>query len=62
MILWMCVTKDKYELPIAVADTAEELAKQIGLKSTNVIYTDLWHYKKGHTKSCRFRKVQVDSK
>ena len=30
MFVWMAVTKDKYELPIAAADTAKELAEMIG--------------------------------
>ena len=28
---WIRVTKDKYELPIAVGDTSEELAKLVGV-------------------------------
>lgn len=34
---YMLVTKDKYELPLAVADSAEELAKTIGV-SKNYVY------------------------
>ena len=30
MFVWMAVTKDKYELPIAAADTAKEFAEMIG--------------------------------
>lgn len=33
---WMRVTKDKYELPIAVGDTAEELAKLVGVKVATI--------------------------
>lgn len=33
MTLWLKVTNDKYELPLAVADTKKELAKMLGLKS-----------------------------
>lgn len=32
-IIYMKITADKYELPIAWADTPEELAKQLGIKS-----------------------------
>lgn len=32
--IYMKVTDDKYELPIAWGDTAAELAGQLGLKST----------------------------
>ena len=32
---WIACTKDEYELPVAVADTAEQLAARIGIsKST----------------------------
>ena len=33
---WMRVTKDKYELPIAVGDTSEELAKLDGVKAATI--------------------------
>ena len=33
---WMRVTKDKYELPIAVGDTSEELAKLVGVKAATI--------------------------
>ena len=36
--LYLAVTNDKYELPIAVADSASELAKMLGL-SVYTIYT-----------------------
>ena len=35
--LWLLVTKDKYELPILVADTANELAKMTGTTKNNVV-------------------------
>lgn len=31
MIVWMLVTKDKYQLPIAIGDTSKELAKYVEL-------------------------------
>lgn len=34
---YMLVTKDKYELPLAIADSAEDLAKIIGV-SKNYVY------------------------
>lgn len=34
--LWIAVEADEYELPIAVADTAEELANHFGVKQTTV--------------------------
>ena len=36
MKLYMKVTNDEYELPLAVADTQEELAKLLGVSRTAV--------------------------
>lgn len=36
MILWLAVSKDKYELPLAVADTAAELGRMIGVSGGNI--------------------------
>lgn len=36
MTLYMKVTKDKYELPLAVAETKAELARILGLSRGNV--------------------------
>ena len=33
MVVWLRVTKDKYELPEYIADTAEELADMLGIRS-----------------------------
>ena len=38
MVCWMRVTRDKYELPIAIADTAKQLAEICGV-TTNSIYS-----------------------
>lgn len=35
--LWIAVATDEYELPIAVADTAQELANIFGVKTTTII-------------------------
>lgn len=35
--LWLLVTKDKYELPLAVADTAKELAIMTGTTKNNIV-------------------------
>lgn len=36
MTVHMAVTADKFELPVAVADTAEELAQMLGVKAQSV--------------------------
>lgn len=40
--LYVATTKDKYELPIAVADSVSELATMLGMKPTTIsIYLSL---------------------
>lgn len=40
-VVWMKVTLDRLQLPIAVADTAKELAEMLGMVSANSIYSSL---------------------
>jgi len=40
--IWMKVTDDKYELPVLIADSAEELASSVGV-SPNTIYSAICH-------------------
>lgn len=58
MNIWLKVTLDKYELPVAVADSAEEMAKLCGV-SVNNIYSVRSHARaRGHR--CRYIVVSVD--
>lgn len=36
MLIWMAVSPDRFELPIAVEDTAPKLAKAMGTTVTNI--------------------------
>ena len=36
MLVWMKVTHDEYELPVAIADSCKELAKIVGKTSNTV--------------------------
>ena len=36
MIVWMQVTKDEYELPVAIADSCVELSKIVGKTANNI--------------------------
>lgn len=56
--VWMEVTQDKYELPVAVADTARELGKIRGV-SKNCIISTISHCKKGNTKKSKYIKVEI---
>lgn len=58
MTVWMKVTRDKYELPVAVADTAGELARKVGVDS-HVIYTRLRMAKQKGIR-CIYVKVEID--
>ena len=58
MYIWMMVTRDKYEPPLAIADTARELAELTGLHKTSIMKGAL-SYEAG-SKCSRFRKVRVD--
>ena len=50
MTLYMLVTKDKYELPLAVAESATELAKMISV-SRNRILSAISHAEKNGYRS-----------
>lgn len=55
----MVVTKDEYELPIAIAETSKELAKICGVSCKTVISGAL-RSKSGKVKKSRYIKVEID--
>jgi hypothetical protein len=57
--IYMKVTLDKYELPVAVAGSVPELAKILGVK-TESIRSSLSIAKTGKFKRCRYVVVEVD--
>lgn len=57
MKLWLCVTQDEYELPMAVADGATELAKMLGT-TVDSITSAAWKARKG--KKTKYRTVDVN--
>lgn len=46
MNIWMKVTRDKYQLPLAVADSASELARMCDT-TPNCVVSTVSHYNKG---------------
>lgn len=55
--MYMMITHDEYELPLAVADTIRELARMLG-KNPNTISSIMRHAReKGYW--CRYIKVDV---
>ena len=59
MKLYMAVTADKYELPIAVCDNARELGQAIGLKQGD-IYCRLSRPEANNGKRVGMRIVRVE--
>lgn len=54
--LWMEVSNDEYELPLAVADSALELAKVLGLKDENSVISSVSRAKRGGY-WCKYKRV-----
>lgn len=59
MVVWMWVTKDKYELPRAVAYTVRELAQMVG-KPQNQIESAVSRWERGKLKKSQFIRIKVD--
>ena len=55
--MWIKVTNDKYELPVAVGETAVELAEMLGV-TTDVIYSSVSHFKAGRIKKSLYLKIE----
>ena len=59
MKLYLCVTRDKYELPEVVADSVKELAEKCGV-SRNAVAVPISKQRKGIYAKSRFHEVEVD--
>lgn len=59
MKLYMGVTPDKYELPLFVAETAEELSKMVGTNRAT-IYSSITHKASGKISGVKFIKITID--
>lgn len=58
--IWMEVTRDKYEFPIHIADTAEELAKLAGVKNGTSVISAISKASKHNVSRCKYQKVALD--
>ena len=56
--IWMSVTRDEYELPLDIADSAPELASIVGVDSGTIYATVFRAEKQG--KKARFVRVPVE--
>ena len=59
MTLYMKVTKDEYELPVAVAETQAELAHMLGVKPT-LVYNGIRSIRTGQVKHSSYKIVEVE--
>lgn len=59
MNVWMQITKDKYELPVAVANTANELAEIVGV-DVSAVRSAVSKQKTGKRKVTKYIKVVVE--
>lgn len=58
--LWMAVDADEYELPIFIADSADELAEHYGVTKHNVGASTYDPHSTGKYKGYKFVKVLRD--
>ena len=59
MKVYMEVTQDKYELPLAVADSVKELARLRNI-SADTIYSVMYHSRVKGFKRCKYIKVELE--
>lgn len=59
MMVWMEVTKDKYQLPVAVADSLKELSEITGV-SRNAISQSACRMRSGQHLRGRFLSVEIN--
>jgi DNA-binding transcriptional regulator YhcF (GntR family) len=59
MKLYMCVTKDEYELPIAVADTQAELARMLGVR-LNTVNRAYHCLRSGKYKDSQYKEIEIE--
>ena len=61
MKVWMRITNDEYQLPVAVADTASQLARMCGTNA-NAIRSAVSHVRSGRKKFCTYIVVEIDER
>ena len=59
MKVYIHVTRDKYELPLAIADSPSELARIIGV-NRKTINSTLTLFRQGKYKSPQYQEVEID--
>lgn len=62
VVVYMAVSRDKYKLPIAIADTCGELSKMVGVKK-ETIYSEIARFKSGKLygqRNQRFFRIELE--
>lgn len=54
--IYMMVSNDKYELPVYIAETAQELADMVGVPK-GTIYSSVIKWEKGQVKKAKYIRV-----
>lgn len=57
MFVWLKVTNDRYELPVAVADSGKELARICGVSENNVYNAMTQARRRGWR--CQYVRVEI---
>ena len=58
-IVWMALSQDKFSLPVAIADTAKELAELLGT-TENAVKSEASKGRHGIIKKPRYISVRID--
>lgn len=59
MTVWIKVTKDEFELPVAIADTAEELAEILGVDRSTIL-SAVRRYERGEVSFSVYRRLEIE--
>lgn len=59
MVLYMAVSRDKYELPVAVAESVNELARMLGINE-GTIYNHISLVGKNRIRKQKYFRIEVE--
>lgn len=58
MVVYMEVTDDEYELPVAVADSVQMLAKTAGIKASSIL--QMISHEKAGTQRSKYKRIEIE--
>lgn len=56
--MWIAYSREPPHLPVAISETAEDLAKKCGV-SPSTVFSAFWRYSHGKAKTSRYHKVDT---